>query len=215
MSRESSGLRGYCCGLAALAALLLYGCRPRVDYVPEGNVQTGIASWYGEEFHGRPTSSREIYDMNDLTAAHNTLPLGAFVAVTNLNNGLAVVVRINDRGPFVKNRVIDLSYAAARAIDMIAAGTAPVRIEVLPGLSPPLAAPRFCVQTGSFVQRENAETMRRELARQFADVYLSTFETAAQVYHRVRVRAKDRETAEVLARELGEKGYTAIIFEEQ
>jgi rare lipoprotein A len=198
-----------------LEAVVLIGCRPRVDYLPGGNVQTGTASWYGGEFHGKRTSSREVYDMNDLTAAHNTLPLGTFVAVTNLNNGQSVVVRINDRGPFVKNRVIDLSYAAARAIDMIGTGTAPVRIEVLPDISPPLAALRFSVQTGSFIKRANAEALCKELARQFADVYVSTFETARQVYHRVRVRAKDRETAETLSRRLMERGYTAIIFEEQ
>ena len=198
-----------------LAAVVLFGCRPKVDYLPGGNIQTGTASWYGEDFHGRRTSSREIYDMNDLTAAHNTLPLGTFVAVTNLNNGQSVVVRINDRGPFVKNRVIDLSYAAARAIDMIGTGTAPVRIEVLADISPPLAGLRFSVQTGSFIQRSNAEAMRKDLARQFADVHVSTFETARQVYYRVRIRAKDRETAEMLARRLMERSYTAIVFEEQ
>ena len=198
-----------------LGAVVLSGCRPKVDYLPGGNVQTGIASWYGGEFHGKRTSSREVYDMNDLTAAHNTLPLGTFVAVTNLNNGQSVVVRINDRGPFVKNRMIDLSYAAARALDMIGTGTAPVRIEVLADISPPLAALRFSVQTGSFIGRANAEAMRKDLARQFADVYVSTFETARQVYYRVRIRAKDRETAETLASRLMERGYTAIIFEEQ
>ena len=198
-----------------LGAVVLSGCRPKVDYLPGGNVQTGIASWYGGEFHGKRTSSREVYDMNDLTAAHNTLPLGTFVAVTNLNNGQSVVVRINDRGPFVKNRVIDLSYVAARALDMIGTGTALVRIEVLADISPPLAALRFSVQTGSFIRRANAEAMRKDLARQFADVYVSTFETARQVYYRVRIRAKDRETAETLASRLMERGYTAIIFEEQ
>jgi rare lipoprotein A len=153
--------------------------------------------------------------MNDLTGAHNSLPLGTFVAVTNLNNGKSVVVRINDRGPFVKNRVIDLSYAAARAIDLIGPGTAPVRIEALAGISPPLKALQFSVQTGAFIQRANAEAMRRDLAPQFDDVYVSTFETDRQVYYRVRVRAKDRETAETLARKLMEGGYTAIIFEER
>jgi rare lipoprotein A len=215
MGQESRAVRRYRHALLVLGAVVLSGCRPKVDYLPGGYVQTGIASWYGEEFHGKRTSSREVYDMNDLTAAHNTLPLGTFVAVTNLNNGQSVVVRINDRGPFVKNRVIDLSYAAARAIDLIGTGTAPVRIEVLAGISPPLAPLRFSVQTGSFIQRANAEAMRRELARQFADVYVSTFETARQAYCRVRIRAKDRETAEALARRLMEKGYTAIIFEEQ
>jgi peptidoglycan lytic transglycosylase len=191
-------------------------CRPKVEtHPPGGYVQTGVASWYGEEFHGRKTSSLEVYDMNDLTAAHNSLPLGTFVAVTNLNNSRSVIVRINDRGPFVKNRVIDLSYAAARAIDMIGTGTAPVRIEVLADISPPLKALSFSVQTGSFIGQENAEAMRGELAGQFADVYVSTFETPQQVYYRVRIRAKDRETAETIARALMERGYTAIIFEEK
>jgi len=90
-----------------------------------------------------------------------------------------------------------------------------VRIEVLADISPPLAALRFSVQTGSFIRRANAEAMRKDLARQFADVYVSTFETARQVYYRVRIRAKDRETAETLASRLMERGYTAIIFEEQ
>ncbi len=198
-----------------LAAVALPACRPKVDYLPGGNVQTGIASWYGGEFHGKPTSSREVYDMNDLTAAHNTLPLGTYVAVTNLNNDRSVVVRINDRGPFVKNRVIDLSYAAARALDMIGPGTAPVRIEVLTDISPPQAALSFSVQTGSFINKVNAEAMSRELAREFPDVQVSTFETPQQVYYRVRVPAKDRETAEAIARGLTDKGYAAVVFEER
>lgn len=197
------------------AAVVLSCCRPRTNYFPDGNIQTGTASWYGEEFHGRRTSSREVYDMNDLTAAHNTLPLGTFVAVTNLNNGQSVVVRINDRGPFVKNRVIDLSYAAARAIDMIRTGTAPVRIEVLSDISPAFAALRFSVQTGAFVRRANAEALRKELARQFAGVYISSFKSQRQVFYRVRIPAKNRETAETLARDLMQSGYPAIIFEEQ
>jgi len=215
MVKESRAMRIYRYAPLVLGAVVLSGCRPKIDYLPGGNVQTGIASWYGGEFHGKRTSSREVYDMNDLTAAHNTLPLGTFVAVTNLNNGKSVVVRINDRGPFVRNRVIDLSYAAARAIDLIGTGTAPVRIEVLADISPPLAPLRFSVQIGSFIQRANAEAIRQDLARQFADVYVSTFATARQVYYRVRIRAKDREMAEALARRLMEKGYTAIIFEEQ
>src|SRR4030043_1601520 len=168
MSKESRAARISLYAPLVLAALVLSSCRPKVETHPGGYVQTGMASWYGEEFHGKQTSSREIYDMNDLTAAHNTLPLGTFVAVTNLNNGRSVVVRINDRGPFVKNRVIDLSYAAARAIDMIGPGAAPVRIEVLADISPPLAALCFLVQAGSFIGRDNAEAMREDLARQFA-----------------------------------------------
>jgi len=215
MGKESRVVRIISYALLALGGVVFTGCRPKVDYVPGGYVQTGMASWYGAEFHGKKTSSREIYDMNDLTGAHNSLPLGTFVAVTNLDNGKSVVVRINDRGPFVKNRVIDLSYAAAKAIDLIGPGTAPVRIEALADISPPLHTLQFSVQAGAFIQRANAEALRRELARQFADVYVSTFETDRQVYYRVRIRAKDRETAETLARKLVEGGYTAIIFEEK
>jgi rare lipoprotein A len=198
-----------------LGLMLFSGCRVRQQYFPEGNVQTGEASWYGAEFHGQPTSSREIYDMNDLTAAHNTLPLGTFVMVTNLSNGKSIVVRINDRGPFVKGRVIDLSYAAAKALDMVGPGTAPVRIEALPEVSPPPSAQKFSVQVGSFVIKENAEGLRRELEKSFKGVFISVYKTPLQVYYRVRIRAKTRESAQELARELARRGYTAIIFEDE
>jgi rare lipoprotein A len=91
----------------------------------------GVASWYGSDFHKKPTSSGEIYDMHKLTAAHKELPLGTFVEVRNMTNGKMVVVKINDRGPFVGNRIIDLSFAAAKEIDMIRNGTAPVKLRVL------------------------------------------------------------------------------------
>jgi len=90
----------------------------------------GLASWYGEDFHGRLTASGEVYDMYKLTAAHKTLPLGTVVKVRNLENGKEVEVRVNDRGPFVKGRVIDLSRTAGRAIDIRGAGLAKVRLEV-------------------------------------------------------------------------------------
>ncbi len=91
----------------------------------------GIASWYGEDFHGKKTASGETYNMYDLTAAHRTLALGSRVKVTNLDNGKEVVVRINDRGPFAKGRIIDLSFEAARRLDMISEGTGRVKLTVL------------------------------------------------------------------------------------
>jgi rare lipoprotein A len=94
-------------------------------------VQEGVASYYADEFHGRQTANGETFDMHAMTAAHCTLPFNTRVRVTNLDNGRSVVVRINDRGPFVKNRIIDLSYGAARAVGMIGSGTARVRLEVL------------------------------------------------------------------------------------
>lgn len=114
--------------------LVLPGCgtrRPAPVEPVAGATQTGIASWYGPRFHGRQTASGEIYDQYDLTAAHQTLPHGTQVRVTNLANGRDVLVRINDRGPFVDDRIIDLSYTAAQRIEMIGPGTAPVRLEVL------------------------------------------------------------------------------------
>jgi rare lipoprotein A len=108
------------------------GARPEVEPEPgSGGGQTGEASWYGEPHHGRTTASGETYDMNQLTAAHRTLPLGTRVLVTNLKNGRAVEVRINDRGPTVEGRIIDLSYAAARELGAVSGGTIPVRLRVI------------------------------------------------------------------------------------
>src|SRR5690606_19558542 len=102
---------------------------PREDF---GYVETGIASWYGADFHGRRTANGEIYDMGALTAAHRTLQMPSVARVTNLANGRSVVVRINDRGPFAPGRIIDLSYRAAQLLDFVKQGTTPVRVEVLP-----------------------------------------------------------------------------------
>ena len=119
-----------------LFLLLIWGCTaaPRYQAGPrpaQGFRREGTASYYGPKFHGRKTSSGEVFDMYALTAAHNTLPFGTLVEVTNLENDLSVVVRINDRGPFMKNRIIDLSYEAARRIGMVGPGTAKVRLEIV------------------------------------------------------------------------------------
>jgi peptidoglycan lytic transglycosylase len=159
----------------ALAALLFAnGCgRHRTVRVPAppagppspaaaraGDTQTGIASWYGVPYDGRRTASGEIYDMQRLTAAHPTLPFETWVNVTNLSNGKQVQVRINDRGPFVDGRIIDLSLAAAREIDMVRAGLARVRLEVIP---PPPQAAAYAVQAGAFSDPDRAETFRTSL----------------------------------------------------
>ncbi len=113
----------------------VFGVRYRVLDSAEGYDETGVASWYGEEFHGRSTSSGEPYDMNAMTAAHRTLPLPTYVEVTNLENGRVIVVRVNDRGPFHGDRLIDLSYAAARELEIVANGTARVRVRALSRVS--------------------------------------------------------------------------------
>jgi rare lipoprotein A len=109
----------------------VFGVRYIVKDSSDGYREKGTASWYGKKFHGRQTSNGERYDMYRMTAAHKTLPLPTNVQVTNLRNGRSVVVRVNDRGPFVNNRLIDLSYAAAKELDMIGAGTAPVEVVAL------------------------------------------------------------------------------------
>ena len=126
-------MRKLALGVAAAAAS---GCVPytskSIDLLPEVvGVQVGYASWYGPRFHGRRTASGEIYDMNALTAAHKTLPFGTLVRVTNLQNGKSVVVRINDRGPYVKGRIIDLSAAAAKKIGLDKSGVAKVKLEII------------------------------------------------------------------------------------
>src|SRR5262245_9334991 len=133
----------------ALAMVMLAGCAQRIAMPEPGKPQLGIASLYGPGFHGRATTSGEIYDQEGLTAAHRSLPLGTRTRVTNLESGRSVDVRINDRGPFVKDRAIDLSYAAARAIDIVGPGTAPVRIDVL--APPPGGYSRvaYCVQAAA------------------------------------------------------------------
>lgn len=187
----------------------------RLNYLPESGSQTGLASWYGPDFHGKLTSNKEIYDMYDMTAAHRTLPFGTQVMVTNLENGRAATVRINDRGPFVGDRIIDLSYAAARVLGMVGPGTARVRLDIIKGTVPPPAGGGWSVQAGSFISKDNASRLARELeGRGYAGVKLSEYRTSAQVYYRVRVGASDESSARALARRLYADGYVVLVLEE-
>jgi rare lipoprotein A len=127
--------------------------------------ETGLASWYGHPYHGRASASGEIYDMEQMTAAHRTLPFGAMVRVHDLDNEKTVDVRINDRGPFVDGRIIDLSHAAARAVEMIGPGTAHVRLEILS--APAAVQAHFAVQVGAFRNRDNAERLRRAMEAKY------------------------------------------------
>ncbi|MGQ9801591.1 MAG: septal ring lytic transglycosylase RlpA family protein [Candidatus Saccharicenans sp.] len=202
--------------MALLAALT--ACRPsRPVTLPgsPGYVETGTASWYGPEFHGRPTSSREIFDQNDLTAAHPSLPFGTMVLVTNLDNGRQVTVRINDRGPFLKGRVIDLSYAAARMLDMIGPGTARVRLEVVGSQPTPVSQPSgYILQVGSFVVPENARAFYEKLKNDFPGVYISAFQSGRGTFHRVRLKAATEDEARELAGRLTAAGYPVLILRE-
>lgn len=132
----------------------------------EGYRREGIASWYGEKFHGRRTSSGEPYDMYALTAAHKTLPLPTHVRVTNLENGRSLIVRVNDRGPFKDDRLIDLSYAAAYRLGYLDSGTARVRVETVgPGAGPTESDATVHVQVGAFRESDNAHALERRMNR--------------------------------------------------
>jgi len=200
---------------ALIAMVLASSCVRKVISRP-GNVLTGTASWYGPDFQGKLTSNKEIYNMYDLTAAHRTLPFGTQVMVTNLLNGRSVQVRINDRGPFIGDRILDLSYAAARLLDMVGPGTASVRIEILGQAPPPAAMPRYSVQVGAFAKRENAETLVLKLVEGhgFPQAKLSMFQTESQVYYRVRIPAASMAEAQDIAQKLAGAGFQVIILEE-
>jgi rare lipoprotein A len=173
-------------------------------------VQYGVASWYGSDFHGRPTSSGEIFDMYQLTCAHNTLPLGTLVMITNLENGRSLELKVNDRGPFVKERVIDLSYAAAQILGIWEKGTAFVKVEVIGPLIEQIQ--RFTLQVGSFIDETNAQKLADELRKKFENVYVTTVETITQKYHRVRVgQFETRESALVMAEKLSQMGFKVLV----
>jgi rare lipoprotein A len=167
--------------LVVALALLVTGCAKKKHAaappsapqasVRVGDEDSGLASWYGHPYHGRASSSGEIYDMEKLTAAHRTLPFGTVVEVHDLDNGRTVSVRITDRGPFVEGRIIDLSRAAAREIQMLGPGTAKVRLRVA---SLPNAIPDgyFAVQTGAFRERANAERQRQVIERRYGPARL-------------------------------------------
>jgi len=153
--------------------------------------------------------------MYDMTAAHRSLPFGTQVMVTNMKNGKSVIVRINDRGPFVKGRIIDLSYAAAQMLDMVGEGVIPVKMEVLWDVSPKRTEQNFFVQAGSFIHKENASALKKNLEQNYKNVVISLFETPSQTYYRVRIRARNRESAEDIARKLMRDGYKVFIIEAQ
>jgi rare lipoprotein A len=140
----------------------------RAPQAPGGS-ETGIASWYGHPYHGRAAANGEIYDMEKMTAAHRTLPFGTWVRVTNLTNGKTVDVRIIDRGPFVEGRIIDLSHAAAGAIDLLGPGIARVRVDIIspPGGAAAQAPAQYAIQIGVFQDRDRAERLQRSMEVQF------------------------------------------------
>jgi rare lipoprotein A len=198
-----------------------YQTKGRADYAaPAGEKTECMASWYGKDFHGRPTASGEIFDMHGLTCAHKVYPLGTRIRVTNLSSGKDVECIINDRGPFVAGRDLDLSYGAAKKIDMIGPGVARVRIEVLGRDSRYIREVKYgrtdsltvTIQAGSFRDEENAKRLKASLELNHKDVYIMAADVGKERYYRVRIgKFGDRAGALKVAGPLAEEGYTVLI----
>ncbi len=169
-------------------------------------LERGTASWYGKQFHGRKTASGETYNMYAMTAAHKTLPMGTYVRARNLDSGKTVDVRINDRGPFVRGRIIDLSYEAAKRMGVVGPGTAPVEIVALGSLKETEVAGKvqqtlvpgdyyagdFTIQVGAFKDRQNAVKLRDKLAVKYKNAHIAAYEGALETFYCVRVGRSDR-----------------------
>ena len=207
---------------AAVALLLVSACapsKPPAPGVPTPPLvplsQQGIASWYGPGFHGKKTTSGTVYDQYGMTAAHQTLPLGSSVRVTNLTNGKSVTLLINDRGPFAKGRIIDLSYAAAQAVDIIRPGTAPVLVEVLDTAGQPLTAIPdrldYTLQVGAFLDLGKARELKARLESRYdRPVVIEPHES----HYRVRVGTfADADEAREYGARLSREGLPVVIVE--
>lgn len=169
---------------------------PGLAPVPAPVIQgeEGLASWYGYPYHGRPTANGEIYNMYGMTAAHRTLPFGTVVCVHNLDNGRDVTVRINDRGPFIEGRIIDLSFTAAQAMAVDVSGLARVRLEIV-GRNASAEPGLFAVQVGAFRDRRNADRLKSLIEASHGPVVIQSFDRGDGTFYRVRVGSENSEDA--------------------
>src|SRR5579872_5136775 len=199
-------------------ALLLSSCAkkheanralPAPPIIP--SVEMGLASWYGHPYHGRPAADGEIYDMENLTAAHRTLPFGAWVRVTNLTNTKSVDVRIIDRGPFIDGRIIDLSHAAAQAIDMVGPGVVEVRLDILSAPASPASLNWFAAQAGAFADKERAEKLRSSLEREYGSARLVLRPGTPTLWRVLVGREHSEQAAAVLARRVSAEAGPAFV----
>ncbi|HHO48800.1 MAG TPA: septal ring lytic transglycosylase RlpA family protein [Desulfobacteraceae bacterium] len=238
---------------AVTLALILAGCAPHAPksyppthpatqrpytvngktYYPitsaRGYWERGRASWYGRQFHGRKTANGEVFDMYAMTAAHKTLPMNTMLLVRNLDNGRQTVVRVNDRGPFIRGRIVDLSYKAAGELDMVRSGIATIEIIALGEAPGPVPAGGgrpsrlvhqdfnrgdYFVQVGSYLNQGSAERIARRLMDKGADVVIQPYITSGYTYYRVQVYAgKVLQTAQSFERQLLRDGFPgAFLF---
>ena len=162
-------------------------------------VETGYASWYGPPYHNRRGANGEIYNQNAMTAAHRTLPLNSLVRVTNLSTGHTAMVRITDRGPFVEDRIVDLSLAAAKAVDVWRPGTAEVKLEVLSAPAPIGEGGRWCVQIGAFHSEHEARKLKDKLQDRYENANVIQFTGPTGEWVRIRPEGDDKHKAEEVA----------------
>jgi rare lipoprotein A len=208
----------------SLLVLLIFSCAPGPPHVvhpPDTDVVT--ASWYGPKFHGRPTASGEKFNMYAFTCAHKKFPFGTRLRVNYLKTGKTVTVTVNDRGPFIRGRDLDLSYAAAKEIGLIAQGVGKVKIWYLgrdvryqkridSSFSLPLKGP-FTIQVGSFTNESNARRLAQGLKVRHRDVYITTTYLEGRTYYRVRIGSfKSKDRAYQFAKGLAEEGYSILIM---
>ena len=211
-----------------LLAFLLASCAYRpYEYKPRPGEEYEdfvTASWYGSDFHGRPTASGERFDMYDMTAAHKTLKFGTRLKVTNPDTDRSVVVTVNDRGPFIRGRDIDLSYGAAREIGLLEKGVGTVQVEFLERdmryvrrvlFEPVTASEGLTVQVGSFIELTNAYRLKQGLDLAYQDVYIMSVRLNEQQFYRVRVgKFTSYNSAFALAEKLADEGYDTLIVSE-
>lgn len=174
--------------------------------------EVGYASWYGPNYHNKKAANGEVYNQNAMTAAHNTLPLNSIVRVVNLKSNQATVVRITDRGPFVGDRIIDLSYAAAKAVDVFLPGTAQVRIDVLEAPRPIESGGRWCVQIGAFQTQPRAIQLKQDLLQRYPNAQVIQFKGPTGYWVRIRVPKDDKgKTREVYQHTQAEEGGVFLV----
>jgi rare lipoprotein A len=210
-----------------LSALVFAGCGPKKSKVaarpraprapalaaapPAGSTERGTASWYGKPYDGRPAADGEIYDMEQMVAAHRTLPFQTMVRVRNLSNGKTVDVRIIDRGPFVSNRIIDVSHAAARSLEMIGSGLAQVELTVLAAPSS-LAPAQFGVQVGAFQDRGNADRMQQRMIGAYGSARQVLRQGDPPLWRVLAGQEASEESAEALAQRIRQEQNVAAAF---
>jgi len=205
-----TALSASCAGREVPAELVV--AAPLASSIPiPGQVyrETGLASWYGREFQGRKTTSGEEFDMNGVSAAHRTLPLGTIIRVTNLDNFKSIQLRVNDRGPFVRDRILEVSYGAARELGFVAQGITRVNLETFEVINEPA---HYTVQAATFSEEENAWLLKERLSKKYEVISIVPYESNLAKFYRVRVGSyASAERAEQIAGKLTLEGLEPII----